>query len=163
MMQSNERRDIRGKTGPISVGICLSCLIVILFVAPASSYAQCTATSTTFTTGPGVGQFVDKTLSMLTATVLGGGCTVGVATPPAFCGRVAPNIVRAGAPLASLPTPVACNFVCNTTGVPGTCNVTIDNSDGLPVELMDFAIEEDEDPSDSEAREPPPEDADQTD
>ncbi len=142
MMQGNERRGIRRTAG---VGICILFLIVSMFVAPRSSYAQCTASTMTFTTGGGIGQFVDKTLSMLTMSVLGGGCTVGVVTPPAFCGRVAPDIVRAAVLISNLPAPVACNFACNTTG--GPCNVTIDNSDGLPVELMDFVVETD-DPED---------------
>ncbi len=157
MMKGNERRGIRGKAGTIFVGTCIVYLLVSMFVAP-RSYAQCTSSTLTFTTPVGFppmaggARFVDKTLSMLTMTVLGGGCTVGVPSAPAFCGRVAPNVVRAGVNVTYLPTPVACNFVCNTTiGGPGGCNVTLDNSDGLPIELMEFSVGSD-DPEDEEPK-----------
>ncbi len=151
---------IRGTASLISVGACILYLIVGLCMVPGSSYAQCTANTTTFTTGPAIGQFVDKTLSMLVNANALIDCTVGVATPPAFCGRTT-NVVRAGVNFTALPAPVACNFACNTTG--GTCNVTIDNSDGLPVELMDFSVEEDDDPADSEAQDPETKDVDRSD
>ena len=43
---------------------------------------------------------------------------------------------------ANLPTSVSCIWSCNTTG--GTCAITIDNSDGLPVELMEFEVTDEE-------------------
>ena len=45
-------------------------------------------------------------------------------------------------PITLLPGAVSCSWVCNIADAPGTCTVVIDNSVGLPVELMEFEVVE---------------------
>ena len=146
-MQCKERKGIRGRV--VRVGACLLVLAVGLIAVPQASHAQCTAGTMTFTS-MGTQQFVDKTLSMLVNGDVLVDCTVGVASGPAFCGRTA-MVARAGVMTTALPAAAACNFACNTTG--GTCNVTINNSDGLPVELLDFSIAENANEADDQESE----------
>ena len=66
--------------------------------------------------------------------------------------RVSASLVQGTAYGSRLPASVSCRWTCNT--VSGTCSVTIDNADGLPVELMGLSIESDDTAADEDEEDP---------
>ena len=113
-------------------------ILLCLLVVPAEVRSQCNVTMTmSFTTSAPATIFITKTLSMATScmtTAMGpNGCFPGAAffnTAMLYASR-----------FASAPNPY-CNWSCGC-GTGPLPHVTIGPTDGLPVELMDFAVEDD--------------------
>ncbi len=163
MKQCSERGSVGGKFGAIGAGVCMVCLIAGLFVAAPSSNAQCTAVMNPATTPAGSQMWVYWTLSML-ATAPGGAATsnavvacgagggMNIGDGGTACGQQVANsrIIGIGYPSMTMGNKT-CTWSCHTTGG-GGCAVSMDNSDGLPVELMEFSIAEDDDSEDQESQ-----------
>ena len=124
-----------------------------LLAAPHAAEAQCTAFVGTGTESGNL--IVFKVLTGLSpSNNAAAACTFESSMGPVVqCfARVSLSWVQGTAYGSQLPASVSCRWTCNT--VSGTCSVTIDNSDGLPVELMGFSIESDDTAADEDEEDP---------
>lgn len=121
-------------TRPTRFMLILALLLVCLFVQPLRLESQCNI-STTLPSSFGSTFTVVKILTMATT------CTRTL-TNAASCDPTGPAVTAslfASAMTSTVATTaVACGWNC------GCGQVTIDQSDGLPVELMSFSVEGDE-------------------
>ncbi len=111
--------------------------LIFLLAQPAALWSQCSVATT------GVNDFgsiisVYKILNTAGTCVSVGNMNVNACFP-----TTSPNFtvfLAASAPSAAMMP--SCSFVCDCGTVTGI-GFTIDSTDGLPVELMDFAVEDD--------------------
>lgn len=119
--------------------------VVALMAHGAPAQAQCSVTNAGGGTTAG-NIYVYKTVAAATKCKLTGfnnvlECHPG-GQPPTMTGATRLNgfVTATAAPMAINPY---CKWKCYCPTGPTTAQVTISGSDGLPVELMDFAIEDD--------------------
>ena len=109
----------------IAVAVLVACALV-----PSQAMAQCSVTFTatgSYTMG---GMDVNYVIKYLSTTYT---CTVSMSTNVIACNGGVNTTAVSGTAYPSIPS-AACGFNCDC----GT--VTIDGSDGLPVELLDFSV-----------------------
>ena len=131
----------------------------VFLIVPSAGYGQCAVLGTPMYTGATF-QIVGKLLSGFTATVV---CTVGMSMNVTVCkfdgsampGDLGcpgtPNTMPCALPYAmhmftGSPTARSCTFMCGDCDPASgnqTVAIVVNNADGLPVELMDFSLEED--------------------
>ena len=112
--------------------------LVCLCAQPVAVQAQCVTTGGVMVSTPGANTMI--AYYNLTAP----GMCMSVAANNAACFPASTNQTTTFLS-ASAMTPVtnpSCSWTCNCGT--GTQNFSIDSSDGLPVELMDFEVEDDE-------------------
>lgn len=125
------------------IGVCLA--LSLGLGGAATARAQCNVINTTDLQG-GPPAFIIKVFSGSPGQV---SCATSTSSNVAFCGVVTAFAGNSGCPTGgancravtayvSAPGPSAhfCNFNCGACGT-----VVIDNTDGLPVELMEFSVE----------------------
>jgi hypothetical protein len=119
------------------INICALMFAVILQIAPSSAEAQtCAVLSTSkFTDRPPVITLL-KVVSALQ-------CTLTMSMNVTMCvPSVSDSTDLLYAHALNTATNPSCGWYCTRAGIGSCGTITIDNSDGLPVELMEFSVEE---------------------
>jgi len=119
------------------ITLCALLLVVMLQFAPSSAEAQCGIHSEMFTT-MGTSMFVFKKLTQT------GKCAFTMSNNAIICDPLLVQGSLYTRTLSALASGMAispsCAWTCSCAGVGGI--ITINGSDGLPVELLEFSIGE---------------------